>query len=64
MTQAKDQDVHRLFLGLSANAGKRHFLVERFRENYDSFHARLKDNSRLRYAVSVRETRFYTMADY
>ncbi len=41
MTQSRDQDVGFLLSSFRANLGKRHFLVEKFRKDYEALYKRL-----------------------
>ncbi|KAI0693908.1 leucyl aminopeptidase [Cytidiella melzeri] len=51
MTKVKDQNIQDFFFGFWANAGKRRFLIDKFRENYDVIFKRLEANFTLNHLV-------------
>lgn len=53
MTKTRDQDLMVFFRGFFANHNKRHFLVNKFREDYDALYKRLEGNFGLQYLVNV-----------
>lgn len=64
MTDSRDQDVRYYFIGLSRNSVARTFLVEAFKDNYDTLHKRLEGNSSMQFLVKLTFSELSTDKDY
>ncbi len=54
MTKSKDSDVPYFFSSFRHNLGKRHFMLEKFRQDYEVLYKRLEGNFSFMYLVNVR----------
>ena len=54
MNKSRDQDVPVFFSSFRSNLTKRHFLIDKFKEDFDTLFKRLDGNFSLQYLVNVR----------
>lgn len=63
MTKSRDSDVPYFFSSFRHNLSKRHFLLEKFRQDYEVLYKRLEGNFSFLYLVNVRSSLRFTVSD-